>query len=158
MNPSIFLSTFHNKIDKKGRISIPPSFRSVLAHKGLQSVVLFQSIHINAIEGMGMDRMEKISQSIDQLDLFSQAHNDWTSSVFANAHVLSFDSEGRITLPSDLCQAIGIDKEAAFVGQGPTFQIWSPDNLAIHQHQARQRIQNNNNSIGSIAGKHEGGA
>lgn len=152
MNISIFLSTFCNRIDKKGRISVPSSFRAVLSQKGLQGLVLFQSIHNQAIEGMGMDRIEKISQSIDRLDLFSQAHNDWSSSVFANAHHLSFDSEGRIVLPEEMKIYAGIKDTAAFVGQDPTFQIWNPEKLAEHQKQAKQRIlKQKHEAIGALS-------
>ena len=151
VNISIFLSTFCNKIDKKGRISVPSPFRSVLSQKGLQGLVLFQSIQAKAIEGMGMDRMEKISQSIDRLDLFSQAHNDWSSSVFANAHHLFFDKDGRVILPEDLKIYAEIKDAAAFVGQGPTFQIWNPEHLAEHQEQSRQRIlKKQQTTIGAI--------
>lgn len=147
---SIFLSTFAAKIDKKGRVSVPSSFRTILAQKNLQSVVLFQSIQFKAIEGMGMDRMEKISQSIDRLDLFSQAYSDWSSSIFADAQHLSFDSEGRIVLPEEIKEYASIKDKVAFVGQGSTFQIWSPDLLKDHRRQAQQRMQKDPVSIGAI--------
>ena len=137
---------------------MPSSFRAVLSQKGLQGLVLFQSIQNKAIEGMGMDRMEKISQSIDRLDLFSQAHNDWSSSVFANACHLSFDSEGRIALPEEMKIYAEISNTAAFVGQGPTFQIWNPEKLSAHQEQAKQRIlKQHHEAIGAISSSDTGG-
>ncbi len=67
---TLFLSTFVNKIDKKGRISVPASFRQALAQQSFQGVVVFRSYKFPAIEGMGIERMERLSSSVDELDLF----------------------------------------------------------------------------------------
>jgi len=42
----MFLSTSHNKIDKKGRISVPRNFRTYLDLEG-GSLILFKSLQFN---------------------------------------------------------------------------------------------------------------
>lgn len=137
---SLFLSTFRNKLDKKSRVSVPASFRTALAGQTFQGIVAFRSLALPAVEGFGMDRMEKLSQHIDRLDLFSDAQQDWAASIFADAQPLGFDNEGRITLPDYLCQHAQLTDEVVFVGRGPTFQIWNPQNFAHHQEEARKRL------------------
>ncbi len=138
--PTIFLSTFCNKIDKKGRVSVPASFRTILSLQSFQGFVAFCSLNAPAIEGFGMDRMERLSQRIDQsFDVFSQEQDDW-SSLFAQAQPLSFDSEGRITLTPEMCQHAAFEDTVAFVGRGPTFQLWNPKAYQEHQQKARQRL------------------
>lgn len=138
---TLFLSTFVNKIDKKGRISVPASFRQALAPQSFQGVVVFRSYKFPAIEGMGIERMERLSSSVDELDLFSELQDDLTATIFADSQLLPFDSEGRVILPEALLMHAGIQNEAAFVGRGATFQIWNPKDFEDQQKQARERVQ-----------------
>lgn len=137
----LFLSSFQNKIDKKGRVSVPASFRAVLAKQEFQGIVVFRSLTLLAIEGLGMDRMEKLSQDFDTLDPFSQDYEDWTASVFADAHQLSFDSEGRVQLPEAFCTYAKISETVAFIGRGKSFQLWNPEIFCTYQQAARERLK-----------------
>ncbi len=137
----LFFSTFHNKIDKKGRVSVPSSFREVLAQQNFKGIIAFRSLSFSAIEGFGADRMAKLSQDLDKMDIFSQDYEDWTASVFADAQQLAFDSEGRVLLPEFLCQHANLTDTAAFVGRGPTFQIWNPEDFKAYQDEARGRLR-----------------
>ncbi len=138
---ALFLSTFMNKLDKKGRVSVPASFRLVLSGQSFQGIVAFRSYKFPAIEGMGLDRMQRLSESVDQLDLFSETQEDLTTSIFADAQMLGFDGDGRIVLPQILLDHAKIAERVAFVGQGATFQIWNPEAFEAHQNEARKRVQ-----------------
>ena len=59
----IFLSSAVNKIDAKGRISIPASFRNVLEFQGYSGVYLFPSFTSNAIDGGGLELINQISEN-----------------------------------------------------------------------------------------------
>jgi len=146
----IFLSTFVNRLDKKGRVSVPSTFRSALAGQSFQGVILFRSYTLQAVEGFGMDRMEKLSLQLDTLDLFSDDQNDLAASIFADAHQLPFDGEGRVLLPEALCAHAGLSEQVAFVGRGATFQIWEPDAFKHHQEAARERLKASKLSPGGL--------
>ncbi|MBT4879944.1 MAG: division/cell wall cluster transcriptional repressor MraZ [Alphaproteobacteria bacterium] len=137
---ALFLSTFTNKIDKKGRVSVPVTFRTALAGQPFLGIVAFRSYKSPSIEACGIDRMTQLSQSVDRLDLFSETQDDFASTIFADSHQLPFDSEGRIMLPQELLAHAQIESHAAFVGRGATFQIWSPEIFQKHQSEARKRI------------------
>ena len=138
---SLFLSTYVNKIDKKGRISVPAMFRATLAPQSFQGVVIFRSLRSIALEGSGMDRMQQLSKGLDHFIQFSSEQSDLAASIFADAQPLPFDSEGRISLPEHLIEHAKIKDAASFVGCGQTFQIWNPEQFQKHQHEARQRVQ-----------------
>ena len=149
---ALFLSTFCNKLDKKGRVSVPASFRAALSGQTFQGIIAFRSLTLQAVEGFGMDRMEKLSQQIDRLDLFSEDQQDWASSIFADAQQLGFDNDGRVTLPEILREHSQIKDFVAFVGRGPTFQLWNPDHFKEYQSKARERlIANKGSSLGAIS-------
>jgi MraZ protein len=138
---TLFLSTYVNKLDKKGRVSVPASFRLALTGQAFPGIVAFRSYKLPTIEGMGIDRMQRLSDSVDQLDLFSDAQDDLAATIFADSHMLSFDGDGRIILSSLLLDHAQIKDAIAFVGRGATFQIWNPDAFQSHQQKARQRVQ-----------------
>ena len=61
----MFLSTYENKLDKKGRVSVPASFRSHLSNLGYNGVICYPSFNNSSIEACSQDRIEKISSAID---------------------------------------------------------------------------------------------
>jgi MraZ protein len=137
---ALFLSTFVNKVDRKGRVSVPASFRTALTGLSFPGVVIFRSFKLAALEGSGIDRMEEMSSRIDALDEFSE-DRDALAAIFADAQQLAFDGEGRIVLPPTLAEHAGISENAAFVGLGRTFQIWEPQRFERHQEELRERAR-----------------
>lgn len=138
---TLFLSTFVNKIDRKGRVSVPASFRPLLAGPDFSGVVLFRSWKHPALEGYRMGDMQELARQVETLDTFSDSHDDAATSIFADARPLPFDAEGRIILPEDLVAHAGLGDAACFAGRGRTFQIWEPKAFQLWQAQARQRVQ-----------------
>jgi MraZ protein len=137
---ALFLSTFVNKVDRKGRVSVPASFRTALAGQSFAGIVAFRSFKTAAIEGSGIDRIEEMTARLDTLDQFSEEY-DSLSALFAEVQQLSFDSEGRVMLPEDFAKHAGIAESAAFVGLGRTFQIWEPEAHRRHQAEMRERAK-----------------
>ena len=124
----MFLSTFENKLDKKGRVSVPASFRSYLSNLGFNGVICYPSFNNNCIEAWPQDRIEKISNAIDSLNPFEENKDYFATSILSESTDLQFDSEGRILITSKLLKHAKIKKNMLFVGQGKTFQIWEPSN------------------------------
>jgi MraZ protein len=138
---ALFLATYINKVDRKGRVSVPASFRTALADQSFGGIVTFRSYKYPALDAFGADRMERLSASIDDLALFSEQQDDLAATIFADAQQLPFDSDGRIVLPESLAAHAGIRDRAAFVGRGPSFQIWEPEAFQRFQAEARDRVR-----------------
>lgn len=144
---ALFLSTFVNRIDRKGRISVPAQFRTVLGAQSFSGVIVFPSFVAPAIEASGIDHIERLSAGIDQFDPFSDEHDAFAISILADSHQLPFDSEGRIMLPDVLREHAGMSDRAAFVGRGATFQIWEPEAFRACQEEARKRARDGRTSL-----------
>ena len=142
---ALFLSTHVNKVDRKGRISVPAPYRLELSGLRFAGIIAFPSFreHYDAIEGCGIDRMEALSAGVDTLNPFSDENDAFANAIFGSSFQLGFDGEGRVVLPDALRMHAGINDSAAFVGRGPTFQIWEPGALAEYQDAARRRVQEN---------------
>jgi MraZ protein len=137
---ALFLSTFVNKVDRKGRVSVPASFRGALAAQSFNGIVAFRSFKTAAIEGSGIDRLDDMSAQLAELPEFSEDY-DSLSWIFADSQQIPFDGEGRIILPPFMVEHAGITENAAFVGLGRAFQIWEPAAYARHQDEMRERAK-----------------
>ena len=78
-----FLSQFFNKIDKKGRVSLPSLFRNILPKKSNNEIILFKSLKFKSIEGCSSQRINKIANRIEELDIFSDDQDDFATSIFS---------------------------------------------------------------------------
>ncbi len=122
----MFLSSFENKIDKKGRVSVPATFRSHLNSMGYNGFISYPSFNHNALEACSQDRIEKLSSAIDSLNPFEEKRDYFATSVLSESENLQFDTEGRVSISEKLLQHAKITNNVLFVGLGKTFQIWEP--------------------------------
>ena len=143
----MFLSTYENKIDKKGRVSVPASFRSYLSNLGYNGVICFPSFNNQSIEAWPQNRIERISTSIDALNPFEEKKDFFATSILSESINLQFDSEGRISLPLKLLKYAKIRNSMLFVGQGQIFQIWEPTAFEKFKAQARKKSNVNRASL-----------
>jgi MraZ protein len=131
---ALFIGTHQNKLDAKGRVSIPAQFRSVLkknSHAGegaaVATVYLRPSHQNPCIEGWTELGFEALSEPVAQdYNLFSQEHEDFVMALFGDACSLESDKEGRIMLPDHLIAHAGITDAVTFIGTRNNFQIWEP--------------------------------
>ena len=143
----MFLSTHENRLDKKGRVSVPASFRSYLSSMGYNGVICYPSFNNRSVEACPQSRIEKLSDSIDSLNPFEEKRDIFATSVLADSVNLQFDSEGRISISSKLLKHAKIKQTILFVGQGKTFQIWEPNLFEKFKTQARKKANLNRASL-----------
>ena len=143
----MFLSTYENRIDKKGRVSVPASFRSYLSNLGYNGVICYPSFNNLCIEAWPQDRIEKISHAIDALNPFDEKKDFFATSILSESINLQFDSEGRISLTTKLLKHAKIKNSMLFVGQGKTFQIWEPAIFEKFKVSAKKKSNINRSSL-----------
>lgn len=144
---ALFISTFVNRIDKKGRVSVPATFRSALANQDFSGIYVYKSLTCDALEGCGSDHMNMLDESLTRLDPFSVEYEDLSMQIFGLSSQLPFDGEGRVILPQHLMETVGITDSVAFVGKGRTFQLWEPGAFRIASEEARRRTVQNRPSL-----------
>ena len=143
----MFLSVYENRLDKKGRVSVPASFRSHLSNLGYSGVVCYPSFNNQSIEAWPQDRIEKISNAIDALNPFEEKKDYFATSILSESINLQFDREGRISLTLKLLKHAKIKNSMLFVGQGKTFQIWEPTAFEKFRLQSKKKSNIHRSSL-----------
>lgn len=139
-----FSSTATNRVDAKGRVSIPAPFRKVLAAEN--SPLLFLRPEVRgrpAIEGFGEAYFEELARQLEQLSPVSDEYEALADLMVSRTWQLPLDETGRIVLPAPLREAAGIKDEALFVGRIRTFQIWNPETYRALEAELRDTARAN---------------
>ena len=135
-----FLGTHQNRLDAKGRVSVPATFRAALrsGEADASTVVILRPSHeFPCIEAWPAAKFEALATSLGRLNQFSDAHEDMAASLYADAFPVEADKEGRILLPTELVEHAALTNQVSFMGMGDTFQIWEPAAGARRRTEAR---------------------
>jgi MraZ protein len=125
-----FVSHYILRLDSKGRVSIPASFRAVLGRDAFEGLYCCPSLDRPAIEAGGQALLTEIEQLIGSYPPFSEEREHFATALYGTSETLKMDGEGRVTLPDPLKDHAGILDAVAFVGLGHKFQIWAPDRFS----------------------------
>jgi MraZ protein len=140
---ALLVGTHVNRIDKKGRVSVPKPFRDFLAQRGDAGLYAYPSFKVPSIIACDEQKMQRLNSGLEDMGMFSDDQDDLAYIVMENARFLPFDPEGRIVLPKEHLRHAGITDTALFAGQGSQMNIWQPDahgdNMAQVFERARAR-------------------
>lgn len=135
------MSKYTNKVDQKGRVSVPAQFRASLPTGFQRSIAMYQAVNHSAIECCDLLHIEKFNDGLSGFDPLSDEHDEFSLVFMSGIVELSFDGNGRIILPQDLMEFAGITDYATFAGKGKTFQIWEPDAFERELENARRKVK-----------------
>jgi MraZ protein len=135
-----FLSSAVNRIDAKGRVSVPAHFRAVLQKRGYADLYALRALDVAALDVGGMDLLERYEQRIALEDPFLQTADDMSFFCHGDGAFLKIDQDGRITVNDFIREHTGITSDIAFVGRGHFFQIWEPQKFEAYRAEARRRL------------------
>ncbi len=155
-----FVSTFTNKIDAKGRVSVPVSFRTVLAKDGFEGIYCYPSLDDEALDAGGQRLVDKIQRLLEELAPYSDERDNLAMALFGASEVVTLDQDGRIILPERLRKHAGIKTQVTFVGLGDKFQLWEPDTFRSRFSEGRDKLSKLKRLLGTgsrESGGEEGG-
>jgi MraZ protein len=144
-----FVSNFTNRLDAKGRVSIPASFRAVLARDGYEGLWLTPSLDNEALDAGGHALLGEIDRLLGGFAPHSEEADALSMALLGTSETLKTDAEGRIVLTESLKFYAGITSEVTFVGQGHKFQIWEPERFRAHLEDARAKARELRRRIGA---------
>jgi len=135
-----FVGKFLNKIDKKGRVSVPALWRPKLFGKEFSGIVVQNADNYSAIDGYSQKYLERYQDWLDSKDPLLET-NEFEATLIFGSSMLPFDQEGRVLLPDHLRKASSLNIEALFVGMGRKFRIWEPSAFDDYEKKAREYMK-----------------
>jgi MraZ protein len=136
-----FVGNSTNRLDSKGRVSIPAPFRAVLAKDGFEGLYIHPSLDQQALDCGGHALIQQIDGLLDHFRPYTPEHDVYSVALMGVSETLKMDAEGRIILTESLKAFAGISGEVTFVGQGYKFQIWEPSRFRAHLEEARNQVR-----------------
>jgi len=136
-----FVSNITLRLDSKGRVSIPASFRSVLARDGFDGLYCYPALGSPAIDAGGNALMAEIEAVMARYAPFSEEREQFAIALYGTSETLKIDGEGRVSLSEVLKRHAGITEAVAFVGLGHKFQLWEPGRFQNELAEATQKVR-----------------
>ena len=136
-----FVTNFTLRLDSKGRVSIPGSFRSVLGRDGFEGLYCYPALDRPAIDAGGSALMVEIEALIARYAPFSEQREQLALALYGTSETLKVDGEGRVVLSENLKRHAGISDVVAFVGLGHKFQIWEPGRFQKELAKATEKVR-----------------
>jgi MraZ protein len=148
-----FVSTFTNRLDAKGRVSIPAPFRAVLerdsyASGGAPGIYCYPSLDAPALDAGGERLAQKIDGLLSGLPEYSDERDELSVALYGDVQVLGVDADGRIVLPEALRAHAGLQSSVTFVGLGDKFQMWEPGRFEERRARARDKVRDTRRLLG----------
>lgn len=130
-----FRGESHHKVDTKGRVSIPASFRRVIeaadpnwsSGDAPELVIVYGDHRRNYLECYTIEAINEVDDKIDGLPRGAMERKMLQRLFHGQSFPTSVDETGRLVLPAKLRNKIDLDGEAFFIAAGDTFQIWKPE-------------------------------
>ncbi len=144
-----FVSTYTNRLDAKGRVSIPAPFRAVMARDGFEGLYVYPSLYAEALDCGGNALLREIDALMAPLSPYSEERDAYAATLYGESEVPKLDGEGRVILTETMKRHTGITTEVTFVGQGHKFQIWEPSRFRAHLEEARRRVREHRHQLSS---------
>jgi len=149
-----FRGEAENKVDTKGRVSIPAPFRRVLeegdpdwnAGVGINPnfVIVYGRRNNNCLEGYSLKSMNDVDDLVSRLPRYSKEREILERLLNSQSIYAQVDENGRIVLPPKLRELVGIKSSAMFVGMGDKFQVWKPEFYQEDMKLIDKRLTENN--------------
>ena len=136
----MFFGEFEYKIDEKGRVPIPPKFRSEFK----EGVVLTPGVE-KCIIAYALPEWKKLAATLTTGPVTPSKLRRLNRAIFATAFNLNIDGQGRIALPVPLREYAEIEDEVVIAGANNYLELWNKEQWesekAISQEQVWQIIE-----------------
>lgn len=144
-----YVSTFTNRIDAKGRVSIPAPFRLALVKEGAEQLYCCPTLDMQAVDAGGKALQGRIDELLSAYPPFSEDYEYFSTALLGDSEELKIDGDGRVVLSDTIRNHAGLDGKVTFVGQGYKFQLWNPERFEVFREESRSRVRALRKNLGN---------
>jgi MraZ protein len=136
-----FVSHHMLRLDAKGRVSVPASFRAVLARDGFDGLYCHPALDRPALDAGGNALIAEIEALLTGFPPYSEEREQFSLALFGTSETLKIDGEGRVMLSEAHKAHAGIADAVMFVGLGHKFRIWEPSRFRAELAEATDKVR-----------------
>jgi len=118
----MFLGEYTHTIDDKGRLTIPSRFRAGLATGLVVTRGLDQCLAIYPIA-----EWEHLAEKVRSLAVTDRYARAFKRLVFASASSVLLDKQGRVVIPPNLRDEVGLVSDVVVIGLNNYIELWKPE-------------------------------
>jgi len=146
-----FVSHYLLRLDAKGRVSVPASFRAVLARDGFEGLYCYPALDRPALDAGGNALLAEIEALVAGFLPYSDHREQFSLALYGTSETLNIDGEGRMVLTDALKSHAGITDAVTFVGLGHKFRIWEPSRFRAELAKATDKVRAFKQKLGTRA-------
>tara|TARA_A100001011_G_scaffold397908_1_gene500439 strand:+ start:1583 stop:2047 length:465 start_codon:yes stop_codon:yes gene_type:complete len=124
---STLIGTYECKMDIKGRLMFPSSFKKQLEDKLNKGFILKRSVFQRCLELFPLDEWEKTMNGVNRLNRFVKKNNDFIRRYTAGLKSIELDNVGRILVPKDLIKFADLKKNLVMTSAVNIIEIWDKE-------------------------------
>ena len=128
---STFVGNIEGRLDEKGRIFVPASYRKILAEMESKRIVMRRDTDNECLmfypEAVWNEKVEALRAALDEWDPEDQLI---LMQFMADAEYMEMDGQGRVLLQRKNLETIGAQQDVLFVGMLNRFALWAPETFA----------------------------
>lgn len=121
------IGEYYCKLDAKGRLLLPSSFKEQLGEAIEEGFVLRQGISVQCLELYSMADWRDIQSKLGKLNSFKRENIMLIRRFNAGARLVKIDGNGRLQLPKDLLEKSGITRDVVITALTDRMQIWDKE-------------------------------
>ena len=118
----MFFGEYQYKVDEKGRLPLPPKFRREMR----DGVILTKGIE-KSIDVYPLAEWKRLADTLAAKVITPASLRRLNRAVFGSAFSVSFDGQGRITLPPPLRSYAEIGDTVVVVGANARVELWNEE-------------------------------
>ena len=124
---STLIGTYECKMDIKGRLMFPSSFKKQLEDKLNKGFILKRTVFQRCLELFPLDEWEQTMNGVNQLNRFVKKNNDFIRRYTAGLKSIELDNAGRILVPKDLIKFADLKKNLVMTSAVNIIEIWDKE-------------------------------
>jgi MraZ protein len=133
----MFIGQYEYRIDEKGRVPIPPKFRTEELKK--EGVVLCPGME-KCITIYPLSEWKKLADSLNTGPILSSKYRKLNRAFFSTAFNIELDGQGRIIVPSQLRQFAGINEDVVVAGANTYLELWSKEQWVSEKESSQEAV------------------
>ena len=121
------IGEYNCKVDAKGRVMFPSSFKKQLTSILDEGFVLKESIYELCLELYPMQTWNATMSKVATKNRFDKETNDFIRRFSAGVKLIELDGTGRFLIAKNLCNHANIKKEITMISSIDRIEIWNSE-------------------------------